>query len=62
MPRNPEAIKRAKEKYDAANTTQVHLKLNNNTDQDILERLEEVDSKQGYIKSLIRSDICGTRK
>ena len=61
MARNPEAVKRAKEKYDAANTTQVHLKLNFNTDHDILEKLDQVDSKQGYIKALIRADIAGDK-
>ena len=48
-------------KYDAANTTQIHLKLNLGTDADILARLEQVSKqdggKQGYIKRLIREDI-----
>lgn len=48
---------RATKKYDKANTTQVHLKLNKNTDADILEKLGQVESKQGYIKALIRADI-----
>ena len=30
-----EALKRAVKKYDSANTTQFHLKLNNKTDADI---------------------------
>ena len=52
-----EAQKRAREKYEAKTKVQVLLKLNRNTDSDILEKLEKVDSKQGYIKSLIRADI-----
>lgn len=52
-----EAQKRAVEKYDKANTIQIHLKLNKKTDADILEKLESVESKQGYIKGLIREDI-----
>ena len=48
---------RAQEKYDKDNTVQVKLKLNKKTDRDIIERLSEVDSKQGYIKELIRADI-----
>lgn len=44
-------------KYDAANTVQVKMKLNKKNDSDILERLEKVGSKQGYIKALIRADI-----
>lgn len=56
-----EALKRAKEKYDKENTTQVCLKLNLRTDVDILARLAEMSAleggKQGYIKGLIRADI-----
>lgn len=52
-----EAQKRAREKYEAKTKVQVLLKLNRNTDSDILEKLEKVESKQGYIKSLIRADI-----
>ena len=46
-------------RYDGANTKQIHLKLNLKTDADILEKLEQVESIQGYIKGLIRSDIGG---
>lgn len=53
-----EAQKRATLKYEAKNTVQVHLKLNKRTDADILERLKEVESKQGYIKELIRKDMA----
>lgn len=52
-----EAQKRATMKYDAANTTQVHLKLNNRTDADILAYLAQLDNVQGFIKQLIRADI-----
>lgn len=51
-----EAQKKAAMKYDAANTVQVKLKLNVKTDADILERLDQVENKQGYIKMLIRKD------
>lgn len=51
-----EAQKKAKEKYDSANTKGVYLKLNLKTDADILEKLGTV-STQGYIKELIRADI-----
>ena len=53
-----EAQLRAQTKYDKANTKQVHLKLNTTTDADIIARLAEVDSMQGYIKTLIRRDIA----
>lgn len=48
---------KATAKYDKLNTKQVILKLNKTTDKDIIERLEGVDSKMGYIKDLIRADI-----
>ena len=47
----------AKRKWDAENTTQIRLKLNKKTDADILEKLDSVPNKQGYIKELIRSDM-----
>lgn len=52
-----EAAKRAQAKWDKANTIRVQMKLNTTTDADIIRKLEEVDSKQGYIKDLIRKDI-----
>ena len=44
-------------KYDKAHCTGVYLKLNNETDKDILEKLSSVPNRQGYIKQLIRNDI-----
>ena len=52
-----EAQRRAKDKYDAANTMQVKLKLNTKTDADIIAKLASVSNKQGYIKELIRNNI-----
>ena len=52
-----DAKRAAIKRYDATNTRQVHLKLNCNTDADILEHLEKQESIQGYIKDLIRIDI-----
>ena len=52
-----EAHKNAQLKYDAKNTTRIAIKLNNHTDKDILDKLDQVDNKQGYIKDLIRKDI-----
>lgn len=50
------------QRYDAANTTQFKLKLNLTTDADILARLDEQESKQGYIKALIRADIATSKE
>lgn len=52
-----EAQIKAQAKYDAENTRQVHLKLNRRIDGDVLEKLDSVPSKQGYIKELIRADL-----
>jgi len=48
----------SKERYDARTAVYISLKMNKGTDADILRRLEEVPSKQGYIKELIRADIA----
>lgn len=45
------------ERYDSKNCVRLSLKLNRKTDADILAKLDTVDSKQGYIKDLIRADI-----
>ncbi len=50
---------RAQAKYDRNNTRTVIMKLNISSDADILAKLDGIDNKQGYIKSLIRKDIRG---
>lgn len=52
-----ESQKKANKKYDENNTKQIKLKLNLKTDKDILDKLNNVGNKQGYIKKLIRDDI-----
>jgi hypothetical protein len=47
----------AQAKYDKEHTKGLYLKLNKETDADIIAKLEEVDGKQTYIKDLIRKDI-----
>lgn len=49
-------------KWDRANTTRIGLKLQNNTDRDILTVLDRIGNKQGYIKRLIRDDLNGAKK
>ena len=44
-------------RYDEKNTRRYTIKLNFKTDADIIEKLEKEESKQGYIKELIRKDI-----
>lgn len=52
-----EAVKRASKKYDQQNTKMISVKLNKNTDADILKHIEKIDNKQRYIKALIRKEI-----
>lgn len=44
-------------RYDEKATRRFGLKLNLGTDADIIQKLEQVDSIQGYIKELIRRDL-----
>lgn len=52
-----DAQKAATAKYDKDNTKRLSLKLNLNTDADILKKLDSEKNVQGYIKKLIRNDI-----
>ena len=56
-----EARAKANAKYKKANIRQVIVNLNVKTDKDILEKLETVTNRQGYIKQLIRKDIAEDR-
>nr|DAS37231.1 MAG TPA: hypothetical protein [Caudoviricetes sp.] len=56
------AQSRASAKYDKAHTKGVYLKLNLETDKDIIEYLKDVDNVQGLIKELIRRHIHGDDK
>lgn len=50
----------AKKNWVAANTTRVVMNLNHHTDKALLDKLNSVPSKQGYIKALIRKDLGAT--
>ena len=52
----------AARRYDERHTRQIVMKLNLKTDADILEKLDSVENRQGYIKSLIRNDIARESK
>lgn len=52
-----ESVIKAVNKFNKEKTKSVQIRLNLNTDADILEKLGGVDSKMGYIKRLIREDI-----
>ena len=55
-----EAKSRAQAKYDKEHTKGIYLKLNKETDADIIGYLEEVENVQGLIKSLIRREMVKT--
>jgi hypothetical protein len=57
MKKSTEAQLKASRKYDQQNTRLIQLKLNKKTDADILEKLDSVENRQGYIKHLIRKDM-----
>ena len=48
-----EAAKAAKARYDAKTAVFISIKLNRNTDKEIIEFLERQDSKQGVIKQAL---------
>lgn len=54
-----EAAKAAKARYDAKTARYFSLKLNRNTDLDIIQHLEAQESIQAYLKNLIREDMKG---
>lgn len=45
---------KAKKNYDARTAVYVSLKLNRNTDADLIEMLEAADNKQALIKEALR--------
>lgn len=52
-----EAQKKASTKYDRNNTRVYSIKLNMNTDQELIRVLEDQGNVQGFIKGLIRDYI-----
>ena len=57
-----EAQIRANNKSNKINTKMICLRLSYNTDADIIKKLDEVESKMGYIKELIRKDMQAQKK
>ncbi len=54
----PESQVRAKKKYNKEHTVGYYIKLNTNTDQDIILWLWRQRNKQGSMKRLIREEIA----
>ena len=53
---------KAKKEWDKKNTTVFAMKLNRNTDVDIIQKLDCVPNRQGYVKAVIRKDIAQNDK
>ena len=53
----PETKETPQERYHKAHTTSICIRIMHNTESDILEKLDRVPNKAGYIKNLIRADI-----
>ena len=60
MPTRPrtDAVRRAQAKYDKANTRQFILKLNRNTDAEMIEYLEAAPNISGLLKQLLREHMA----
>nr|DAP10855.1 MAG TPA: hypothetical protein [Caudoviricetes sp.] len=46
------------DRYHKAHTVSIAIRLMKNTEQDIIQKLDSVPNKAGYIKQLIRADIA----
>ena len=57
-----DAKRKAIAKYDASNTRQFHLKLNKNTDAEIIQHLDRQQNIQGYLKELINADLKSAKE
>lgn len=57
MAKTSEAMLRAIAKYNKTHKRSICLKFHLKYDADILQRLDSVGNKQGYIKELIRRDM-----
>lgn len=56
------ARRKANKKYDKANTLLYSLKLNKNTDSEIIDYLANCENKQGLIKRLLREEVEKNKK
>lgn len=48
------------DRYHKAHTTSVTIRFMNNTETDLLNKLNSMSNKAGYIKQLIRADMAQT--
>lgn len=66
MPKLSEKAKQHKNQYNKQYKKETYkeymLRLNKNTDADVIEKIENVESKRNYIIDLIRADILANKK
>lgn len=62
MSRDRSKVNAYQAEWDKLHTTTLRLKLNNNTDAEIIAHLKRQPSMQGYIKTLIRADLEARRE
>lgn len=55
--KGPSANTKAKAKYDKKTYKTYLIKIRKDTESNLIEKLESVESKQGYIKNLILNDL-----
>ena len=56
------AINTPQSRYDKANRVQISIMLNKKYEQDLVDWMQKIDNKQGYIKHLIREDMEGRHR
>lgn len=47
----------AQSRYDKKNTVSYSMKLNKNTDADVIKHMDHQENKQGYLKALVIDDM-----
>lgn len=57
-----DAKRRANAKSEKKNVVRIVMKLSKGTDADIIEKLQSLDNRQGYLKELIRKDLKAGKK
>lgn len=57
-----EKKERPQDRFDRINAKTITLKVMRRTEAEILEKLESVPNKAGYIKELIRKDIQSSKE
>ena len=58
----PYKDKQSEEKWKREHTTRIHLRLNNNTDKELIEFLNSTPNRQGLIKQLLNEYIEAQKK